>query len=389
LVPLQVKNMDMEIHRYIAELLSAHDCVIIPGLGGFVSSYLPAQIHPVYHTFQPPSKKVLFNVNLRQNDGLLANHIVQKEHLSFSAANEQILRFSEETLKALKTRKYLILPQIGKLYMGREDNIQFEQDLRSNHLPDSFGLEPFFSAPVSRDSHHERNTRKVSENNWNTRALVRKALPKPLKWAAILAVPLAVTAILSLAGYDTIKNGTWNTANIFSSLSPFENASRTGLSSGKTTMPKAEEPLETNRIAPANETLPEQPGTQQEEQPNNQPAASQTDDKPESSRGPLLNPEPRQSGQQNSADRKTDDPSSGTTQTYRFAVIVGAFSVQENAENLVAKLLRQGYQATIIDRNGRGLTRVAAGLFPAEEQAVRMMNDLKSSGYPGAWVFEK
>ena len=65
----------MDIRNCIAELLSAHDCVIIPGLGGFIGNYSPARIDPVHHAFQPPFKKLLFNINLKQNDGLLANAV--------------------------------------------------------------------------------------------------------------------------------------------------------------------------------------------------------------------------------------------------------------------------------------------------------------------------
>ena len=33
-----------------------HDCVIIPGLRAYHYHYRSAQIHPVSHTFRPPSK---------------------------------------------------------------------------------------------------------------------------------------------------------------------------------------------------------------------------------------------------------------------------------------------------------------------------------------------
>ena len=345
----------MEIKKYIAELLSEHDCVIIPGLGGFVGSYLPAQIHSVYHTFQPPSKKILFNINLRQNDGLLANHIAQAKTISFNEANELIRHFSEETIKALKTRKYLILQNIGKLYMGKEGNIQFDQDQRSNLLPDSFGLQPFFSSPINRDSHQDRIEKRIKSRR-QTKELVQRAIPKPLKWAAILAVPVAAAILLSLAGYDSIKSGSWNSADILSSLSPFS----------KVDVKQAPQEIHPSPI------MHEEVPVSMEPPLNNEPETTQPQTSP---RQPSpIQPSPRQAG---------------ASETVNYAVIVGAFGVESNAQRLVRKLNQKGVKATIFDRSSRGLSRVAAGVFTNQAEAVRMMSTMKTSGFPGAWILEK
>ncbi|MBL7137568.1 MAG: SPOR domain-containing protein [Bacteroidales bacterium] len=330
----------MEIPHYIAELLSEHDCVIIPGLGGFVGSYLPAQIHSVYHTFQPPSKKILFNINLRQNDGLLANRIAQAEKISFNEASEQIRHFADETIRALKTRKYLILQNIGKFYMGKEGNIQFDQDLRSNLLPESFGLQPFFSAPVKRDPHQNRIDKRIQSRR-ETRELVKRAIPKPLKWAAILAIPIGVAIMLSLAGYDSIKSGSWNTADILSSLSPFSKAD------------VKQAPPETHAAPMVEEEVPFAEGAPVEREPT-----------------------PTQ-------------PQTGAPQAGTYAVIVGAFGVENNAHRLVNKLNQKGIKAQIFDRSSRGLLRVATGIFSTQTDAIRMMNTMKANGFPEAWILEK
>ena len=57
----------------ISKLLFEHDCVIVPGLGGFITNYKPAIIHPQHHTFHPPSKQIIFNAALNSNDGILIN----------------------------------------------------------------------------------------------------------------------------------------------------------------------------------------------------------------------------------------------------------------------------------------------------------------------------
>ncbi len=356
----------MEIQHYIAELLSEHDCVIIPGLGGFVGSYLPAQIHSVYHTFQPPSKKILFNINLRQNDGLLANRIAQAEKISFNDANEQIRHFADGTIKSLQTRKYLLLQNIGKLYMGKEGNIQFDQDLRSNLLPESFGLQPFFSAPVKRDTHQERIEKRLQARR-ETRELVKRAIPKPLKWAAILAIPVSIAVMLSIAGYDSIKSGSWNTADILSSLSPFSKPDVRQTSPERSTSPTLDQADSYSK-----EPLPER----------------------ETSEGPLrdkLEPAVLQNTEKESAGTPSSTGRSQTNlpETGNFAVIIGAFGIESNAQKLVRKLNSEGIKATIFDHSSRGLSRVAAGVYTTQSEAIRMMNSMKAKGFQGAWILEK
>ena len=93
----------MDIRSCISELLSVHDCVIIPGLGGFIGNYAPARIDPVYHAFQPPFKKILFNVNLKQNDGLLASAVADSLGTSYQDSCNLIEQFTEECRQALQS----------------------------------------------------------------------------------------------------------------------------------------------------------------------------------------------------------------------------------------------------------------------------------------------
>src|SRR5512133_1422645 len=164
----------MEGTRYISELLEQHDCVIIPGLGGFVGSYHPAAIHPLYHTFQPPYKKLLFNISLRQNDGLLADHIARAERIPFAEANEKVKKYSEECMLRLKTNRQVLIRDVGRIFMGQEGTVQFDQDLRHNLLAESYGLQPFFSVPVKNQFTSPRET-PIAEPVL-TRRMARRAL---------------------------------------------------------------------------------------------------------------------------------------------------------------------------------------------------------------------
>ena len=69
---------------------------------------------------------------------------------------------------------------------------------------------------------------------------------------------------------------------------------------------------------------------------------------------------------------------------YPYAVIVGAFRIEDNAKNLVSLLQGQGIQASIYDRTTGGLYRVAAGTFQQKSEAIANLQQMKTKGYPGS-----
>src|ERR1041385_4541400 len=146
------------VAHYVSELLFRHDCVVVPGFGAFVSTYAPAKIHPAQHTFTPPSKQIVFNKHLQQNDGLLAQTIANEIQCAFDLAMSGISKFVSSTNSQLKSGKKIELHNLGTLSLDPEKNIVFETYPEINYLIDSFGLASFQSMPIVRDT--ERETRK-------------------------------------------------------------------------------------------------------------------------------------------------------------------------------------------------------------------------------------
>ena len=65
----------MKFDKYIKDLLYRHECVILPNLGAFVARHTPSNIDESNSIIHPPSKIISFNAGIKENDGLLANHI--------------------------------------------------------------------------------------------------------------------------------------------------------------------------------------------------------------------------------------------------------------------------------------------------------------------------
>ncbi len=139
------------IEQHISELLFDHDCVIVPSLGGFLASNQHATLSPNQFLL-PPFRKIAFNVYLKNNDGLLANHLVEYEHISYQQALVYIESFVSNCMKDLNSGKRIILNNIGTLYFDREHNVQFEAARNSNHLKDSFGMEGLQLITVNREN---------------------------------------------------------------------------------------------------------------------------------------------------------------------------------------------------------------------------------------------
>ena len=81
----------------------------------------------------------------------------------------------------------------------------------------------------------------------------------------------------------------------------------------------------------------------------------------------------------------------GQSTVKRFAVQLGSFSDEKNADKLVLVLKEKGFEAysksAIID--GETVIRVRVGTLPSREDAEEMNEELKNIGYQGFIVEEK
>ena len=80
----------IELAQHIEALLLENDCVIVPGLGGFVGHYTPAVRLAEENRFLPPARVIGFNPSLKMNDGLLVQSYASVYGTSFSDATRRI-----------------------------------------------------------------------------------------------------------------------------------------------------------------------------------------------------------------------------------------------------------------------------------------------------------
>lgn len=128
--------------QHIENLLPEHDCVVVPGLGGFVQNEVQARIQSGARLFYPASKEIGFNHRLKFNDGLLAQSYQETNGLSFEQANAEIQKAVQEIQKKLEAGKFIRLGRTGTLFMIDQQHI-FRPDHHNHFYPEAYGLTPF------------------------------------------------------------------------------------------------------------------------------------------------------------------------------------------------------------------------------------------------------
>ncbi len=125
----------------LVDLLLKHNCVIVPGFGGFVTQEVGAKLDKIRNTIEPPKKSLLFNAKLTNNDGLLVNYICQDRQIDFEQSQIIVSEHVVDWKSTLNEGGRIELDKIGILYLDEEKNIQFDQDRFANLLLASYGLE--------------------------------------------------------------------------------------------------------------------------------------------------------------------------------------------------------------------------------------------------------
>jgi hypothetical protein len=338
-----------KIDKHISNLLDEHDCVIVPDFGGFVANYSSAKIHPVQHTFIPPAKNIVFNKNLKNNDGLLANHISVNNDVSYPEALKYIGYFVERANLELKAGSKVKIEEVGILYFDVERNIQFDPDSNSNHLLDSFGLSQFQSPSIKRD-----NISKRIEKEFKDRGAIpaeKKKINVKRYVALAIAMPLLFGMIWIPLKTDLLKKINYSDLNPFSSKEIVKPEVKKENNTKALDIPKDTTSI---KIAVADV--------------NPQPVAET-----------LI--EPVKADTTKVTEQSSVDPSN------RFHLVAGCFQIEENAVKFVASLQQQNLNASIIGRNDKGLYVVSCGDYSSRKEANGELQNLRKL-QPNAWLYK-
>ncbi len=338
----------MDLYNDVYQLLSDNDCVIIPNFGGFVANYYEAKVDLRNQEFCPPARKIAFNESLKNNDGLLANHICQNSNVDWSTANEYVARFVTEINYSLKDSQTLTFENLGQ-FTRKSGNLVFVPFDTLNLLESSYGLSSFHF-PMLKPTNafieiqKQPTLSKTKQAKFNKPAKKRKSLIYVIPAAAVITGLVVVSIHF---GWFNQKAADNNYANI----NPVETL---------TTTPKTNNP-ETTEIKKNQNTSIEN-NVLESEVSNIEPIAK------------VETPEVK---------------SINVNIDAKSFVIAGSFSNIENANNLQMSLVKDGFPALVLPLFN-GMYRVSVKSFSDSSVAISELAELRNqTNNQSLWVFNK
>ena len=142
--------MNIDVANAVQELLYENQSVVIPGFGGFTSTYKSATVDYVQGAVAPPAKNITFNPNLKINDGVMVAFLQKKYKISVAEAQDAIEKYVVSINATLAKKEIEEIPRVGRLYLDYENKLKFLPE-GTNFSPDSFGLPTVKFYPVMRE----------------------------------------------------------------------------------------------------------------------------------------------------------------------------------------------------------------------------------------------
>ena len=306
-----------------------YDCVIIPGLGGFVCNGRSAWYDEENEEMVPPSRDVIFNPNLIHNDGLLAQEIMRARDLSYSEAMKHVEEEASFMVRQLTEGKPVEIARVGRLYSGDDGVTRFLPDSELVRVLSSFG-----HARIPLSKLVEKKEKKVVP-------IHSPLVVKIARAAAVIALPIVL-------GGAWILSDSSNSSTLLSVLPTFDTEAIVS-----TFMPSEGSALFNTSNEEITETIEIEYATEEVD---------------------LLLSENKEEEEETLAIQMN------------FLIIGGAFSIEENALNLAETLKLEGFTPTHHYQNHNNLNLVALGEFETESSAREALKEARKKGRTASWL---
>lgn len=137
------------LERHIEILLLNHDCVVVPGFGGFVAHHSPAYYDDNSQELLPPYRTLGFNPSIQMNDSLLAQSYVDAYDISYPEALRRIDEEVGEIREHLANEGRYEMNDIGTIVVNDEGNTEFIPCEAGLLTPSLYGLSSVEIKPLA------------------------------------------------------------------------------------------------------------------------------------------------------------------------------------------------------------------------------------------------
>lgn len=192
--------IDTHLHRLFLD----HDCVVVPGLGGFVCNRVPARYDALREELIPPSRDVLFNERLIHHDGVLAQYVAMNEGLIYAEALQLIEKEARELKRRVQAGETVIIEHVGRLYRNANGGMMFMPEEVLERMLQSFGLQRIPLRLIAKPQLKKEEKARIMQLE---PVASRAALRPWARVAAAMAVPILGGASMFIADqWDTEVN---------------------------------------------------------------------------------------------------------------------------------------------------------------------------------------
>ena len=347
-----------KIEDLVSSLLLRHSCVIIPNFGGFVAKTISAKLDLDRGLFLAPSKQLLFNKNLLNNDGLLISEYASLNAIEYSKSQSEIEEFVLDLKSKLNSKQSVHIERVGKLSYDLEGNLVFEQDRYFNLLLSSYGLS---QVQFIANKEPEINEPSIKEKKIKEKAPIRKI--NYLKYAAAACLlPLAFYSFWIPTHSGVLESGLIS----YKDFNPFYKKELGAYSQQKIAI--QENTLEEKNIFEVQilTSRNHRIGLYKFDEGINIPIRIEA-----------------KKIVKEILDVKIENK---TSYTNSFEYIIGCFSNKNNALTLISKLKQEGFAAQLA--GGSPLVRVSIGGADSDLQMQTIIQKANEKGYKG-WILKK
>ena len=355
--------------KHIELLLLEHDCVIVPGLGGFIANHAEARYTgEEEYLMLPPYRTIGFNQQLQVNDGLLVQSYMAAYDTSYPAAHLQMEQDLEKMMRELDMTGKYELENIGTLQKDLNRNISLTAFETGALTPSLYGLYSYEIKSLSqvlKEKKIERNLQAAAASMHISTATQNDTEPDKVekegskhivirlsrRWLDVGIAAAAAIVLLFCISYPALKISPIESDTVVAAFTPIQKVEPIA------SMPAAK-PVQTEKTDVAKPEVTE----------------SKTAEKPEVTESkPVETPTSQPQAQGNA----------------KFAIVLASYVNQKNAETFIELLKKNGYKDARFVENGK-TTRILYSGYVTREDAQAALGTLRkeSTFFSDGWILE-